>query len=283
MTTNVLIDVQSLAALPRESVLIIDCRFSLSDPDQGERDFLDAHIPGAVYANLDHNLSDLSKLGLGRHPLPDASAFEQTVSAWGWHPGLRVIAYDAAGGVMAAARLWWMLTNAGITTNVLDGGWQSWQAAGLPVETGPAQVRAPTQVVLHVDTQCAVDYEELEKLRHQPTSLILDARGAARFRGDTEPIDRIAGHVPGAHNRPITQNLTAEGRFKPAATLRAEFNTTLAGRVPREVVHMCGSGVYACHNLLAMEVAGLHGSRVFVPSWSGWSSDPSRPVATGDA
>jgi len=106
MTTNVLIDVQSLAALPRESVLIIDCRFSLSDPDQGERDFLDAHILGAVYANLDHDLSDLSKLGLGRHPLPDASAFEQTVSGWGWHPGLRVIAYDAAGGVMAAARLW---------------------------------------------------------------------------------------------------------------------------------------------------------------------------------
>ena len=184
---------------------------------------------------------------------------------------------------MAAARLWWMLTNVGITATVLDGGWQAWQVARLPMETGAARVPTPTQVALHVDTSRAADYEEIEKIRLDPASLIVDARDAPRFRGDVEPIDRVAGHVPGTHHRPFSQNLSADGRFKPAATLRAEFDTALAGRAPSKVVHMCGSGVYACHNLLAMEIAGLDGSRAFVPSWSGWSSDPSRPVATGDA
>lgn len=282
-TTNVLIDVPTLAALPPESVLVVDYRFALSDPDHGEHDFLEAHVPGAVYANLDRDLSDLSKQGLGRHPLPDASAFAQTFSGWGWRPGLRVVAYDAASGAMAAARLWWMLAIAGIAASVLDGGWQAWQAAGLPTEHGVGTERVTTHVTLHFDTSRVADYQELERLRQQPTSLILDARGTLRFRGDFEPVDRVAGHVPGAHNRPFAQNLTADGRFKPPQTLRKEFNAALVGRAPGEVVHMCGSGVYACHNQLAMEVAGLHGSRVFVPSWSGWSSNPSRPVATGAA
>ena len=283
-TTNLLMDVQSLAAaLSPGLLLIVDCRFSLSDPDLGKHDFLEGHVPGAVYASLDHDLSDLSRHGLGRHPLPDPSAFEQTLSDWGWHSGLRVVAYDAAGSAMAAARLWWMLTNVGITATVLDGGWQAWQVARLPMETGAARVPTPTQVALHVDTSRAADYEEIEKIRLDPASLIVDARDAPRFRGDVEPIDRVAGHVPGTHHRPFSQNLSADGRFKPAATLRAEFDTALAGRAPSKVVHMCGSGVYACHNLLAMEIAGLDGSRAFVPSWSGWSSDPSRPVATGDA
>ena len=281
--TNVLVDVKTLATLPQESVLPVDCRFVLSDPAQGERDFLEAHIPGAVYANLDRDLSELSRHGMGRHPLPDASAFAQTLSSWGWHPGLHVVAYDAAGGAMAAARLWWMLAGVGIAASVLDGGWQAWQTAGLPTQRGVAARRVPTHVTLHFDTRRMVDYEELEKLRRQPESLVLDARGAPRFRGDSEPIDRVAGHVPGAHNRPFSQNLTADGRFKQPEVLREEFNAALAGRAPSRAVHMCGSGVFACHNQLAMEVAGLRGSRVFVPSWSGWVSDPSRPVATGDA
>jgi thiosulfate/3-mercaptopyruvate sulfurtransferase len=136
---------------------------------------------------------------------------------------------------------------------------------------------------LRFDPQRVVDYQELEALRQRPATLLLDARAAPRFRGDSEPIDRVGGHVPGARNRPFSRNLDATGRFKPAAALREEWTAALEGRAPREVVHMCGSGVTACHNLLAMEAAGLHGSRLFAPSWSGWVSDPARPVATGDA
>lgn len=280
---NVLVEADELASLSPSTVLVVDCRFALADPGHGERDFLQAHVPGAVYASLDHDLSDLSKQGLGRHPLPDAAAFARTLSRWGWRAGQRVVAYDAAGGALAAARLWWMLGNAGIAAAVLDGGWQAWTAAGLPVEHGPAQPRAATSVTLHFDpTRMVLDYTELERLRGAPSALVLDARAAPRFRGESEPIDRAAGHVPGAHNRPFAQNLAADGRFKSASELRAEFDAALAGRAPNAVVHMCGSGVTACHNLLAMEAAGLAGSKLFAPSWSGWCADPSRPVATGD-
>jgi thiosulfate/3-mercaptopyruvate sulfurtransferase len=278
----VLIDAKSLASLKPDSVLIVDCRFGLADPSKGERDFLEAHIRGAVYANLDRDLSDLSKQGLGRHPLPDVAVFAQTLSRWGWRRGMRVVAYDDAGGALAAARLWWMLRTAGIDAQVLDGGWRAWREGALPIESGAAKVRAATPVTLEIDTHAVVYYPELEGLRAQPSTLMLDARAAPRFRGEQEPLDRAPGHVPGAHNRPFAQNLDSNGRFKPAQTLRAEFATALGTHAPDAVVHMCGSGVTACHNLLAMEAAGLHGSRLFAPSWSGWVSDPSRPVATGD-
>lgn len=279
---DVLIDAKTLASLTPESVLIADCRFDLAEPAKGVRDFLDAHIPGAVYASLDRDLSDLSKKGLGRHPLPDAAAFARTLSCWGWRSGQWVVAYDDAGGALAAARLWWLLRIAGIDACVLDGGWPAWLAASLPLEQGPAAAREATSVDLHYDPAAAVYFDELETLRGKPATLLLDARAAPRFRGEVEPLDRAAGHVPGACNRPFSLNLDADGRFKSAATLRTEYATLLDGHAPRDVVHMCGSGVTACHNLLAMEVAGLHGSRVFAPSWSGWVSDPARPVATGD-
>ncbi len=279
---EVLIDATALAALPPHDVLVVDCRFGLADPGQGERDFLDAHIPGAVYASLDRDLSDLSKQGLGRHPLPDVEAFAKTLSRWGWRKPQRVVAYDDAGGALAAARLWWMLESVGIGASVLDGGWKAWKAAGLPVEHGPAVPRNASAVELHFDPARVVYHEELDALRQQPSTLMLDARAAPRFRGESEPIDRAAGHVPGARNRPFSENLDIEGRFKSPRALREEFERTIAGHRPQDVVHMCGSGVTACHNLLAMEAAGLSGSRLFAPSWSGWSSDPSRPVATGD-
>ncbi|MGH8214701.1 MAG: sulfurtransferase [Rhodanobacteraceae bacterium] len=278
---DVLIDANTLAALPPESLLIVDCRFALADPGQGEREFLEAHIPGAVHASLDRDLSDLSKQGLGRHPLPEPEAFAQTLSRWGWRLGMRVVAYDDAGGALAAARLWWMLDAAGIATSVLDGGWRSWREAGLPVESGEAMPLPAPPVEFRFDPARVVFYEELEALRQRPEALLLDARAAPRFRGDSEPIDRVGGHVPGARNRPFAANLDADGRFKPVAALRKEWTDALGGRAPREVVHMCGSGVTACHNLLAMEAAGLHGSRLFAPSWSGWVSDPARPVAQG--
>jgi thiosulfate/3-mercaptopyruvate sulfurtransferase len=277
-----LIDATALAALPPHEVLIVDCRFGLADPGKGERDFLDAHIPGAVYASLDRDLSDLSKQGLGRHPLPDVEAFARTLSRWGWRKPQRLVAYDDAGGALAAARLWWMLDSVGVPASVLDGGWKAWTATGLPVEHGAAVPRQATSVALHFDPARVVYCEELQVLRGQPSTLVLDARGAERFRGESEPLDRAAGHVPGAHNRPFPENLDAEGRFKSPQALRKEFEAALAGHRPEDVVHMCGSGVTACHNMLAMAPAGLHGSRLFAPSWSGWVSDPARPIATGD-
>jgi thiosulfate/3-mercaptopyruvate sulfurtransferase len=280
--SDVLIDAKTLAALTPDSVLVVDCRFALSDPAKGERDFLEAHVPGAVYASLDRDLSDLSKKGLGRHPLPDVAAFARTLSRWGWRKGQWVVAYDDAGGALAAARLWWMLRIAGIDACVLDGGWQAWLGASLPVEHGAAAPREVTPVELPADPAAVVYFDELEILRAKASTLLLDARAEPRFRGDVEPLDRVAGHVPGARNRPFSQNLGTDGRFKSADALRAEFEILLGVHAPRDVVHMCGSGVTACQNLLAMEAAGLHGSRLFAPSWSGWVDDQRRPIATGD-
>ncbi|RDI99774.1 sulfurtransferase [Dyella solisilvae] len=284
-----LIDVDDLAALPVDAVLIVDCRFELMapgtgarDPGKGERDYLEGHIPGAVYASLDTDLSDLSRQseGLGRHPLPLELAFSRTLARWGWRPDLQVVCYDAASGSLAAARLWWLLRLVGVhKVAVLDGGYPTWVAAGLPVEAGEV-TRAPAQVSLHFDRSLYLT--DHASLREDPARLLLDARAAPRYRGEVEPIDRVGGHVPGAFNRPFSENLAADGRFKPAAALREEFLALLGMHTPGDVVHMCGSGVTACHNLLAMEYAGLTGSRLYAPSWSGWVSDAARPVAKGD-
>ena len=277
-----LIDATELAALPAHAVLIVDCRFDLTDPAKGERDYLDGHIPGAVHASLDRDLSDLSRQaeGLGRHPLPLESAFNALLSRWGWQPGMQVVSYDAAGGALAAARLWWLLRLVGVhEAAVLDGGYAAWLAAGLPVESGEAAPRSASKVSLRYDAnQVLLDHAAV---RDGAAGQLLDARAAPRYRGDVEPLDRVGGHVPGALNRPFADNLGSDGRFKPAAELRDEFLAVLGTTAPSQVVHMCGSGVTACHNLLAMEHAGLHGSRLYAPSWSGWVSNPSRPVAKG--
>jgi thiosulfate/3-mercaptopyruvate sulfurtransferase len=275
-----LISAAELAALSSDDVLIVDCRYDLSDADKGERDYLAEHIPGAVFASLDHDLSDLSRihLGLGRHPLPSEDAFSAVLGKWGWHPGLQVVCYDAGNGALAAARLWWLLRLTGIRdVAVLDGGYAAWKAAGQPVSHETPQRKA-TQVTLHYDAnQVLLDHAVAGNLRYD---LLLDARATPRYRGEVEPLDRAAGHVPGAANRPFSENLQADGRFKPAAVLRQEFVAVIGEHAPHQVVHMCGSGVTACHNLLAMEHAGLTGSRLYAPSWSGWVSDPSRPVET---
>ncbi|WP_300618012.1 sulfurtransferase [Dokdonella sp.] len=277
-----LVSVPELEALrTRGDVLVVDARFDLSDPGKGERDHAAGHIPGAPYAHLDRDLSDAGKQGFGRHPLPTDATFSAALARWGWRPGLDVVVYDDANGALAAARLWWLLRLAGHDrVAVLDGGFAAWRAAGMPLETGAVERDATTvQVVL--DRGDVVWYDELERRLADRDVLLLDARGEPRYRGDVEPIDPVAGHVPGAVNRPFSDNLAADGRFKAANDLRREFGRLLAGLDAREVVHMCGSGVTACHNLLAMEHAGLGGSRVFAPSWSGWISDPRRPVATG--
>lgn len=277
-----LIDVAALAALPADEVLVVDCRVDLADRAQGERSYLAGHIPGAVFADLERDLSDMSRVpeGLGRHPLPSAAAFSAVLGRWGWAPNLQVVCYDAGPGASAAARLWWLLRLAGVhAVAVLDGGFAAWQAAGQPVET-VVRPRIPTQVALAYDArQVIVDHAALHAA---PSPLLLDARAAVRYRGEVEPLDRAAGHVPGARNRPYADNLLADGHFKPPAQLREEFAAVLGDATPDQVVHMCGSGVTACYNLLAMEHAGLHGSRLYAPSWSGWVSDPSRPVAKGE-
>lgn len=283
-----LIDARELAALSPQDVLVVDCRFDLMAPSggerdvaKGERDYREGHIPGAVYASLDTDLSDLSRQadGLGRHPLPLESAYSKVLSRWGWRPGLQVVSYDTAGGSLAAARLWWMLRLVGVQeAAVLDGGYAAWLAAGLPVESGEV-TRTPSEVELHYDgSGYTTDHAHLLDM---PGRLLLDARAAPRYRGDVEPIDRVGGHVPGASNRPFSDNLGADGRFKSPDALRQEFLDVLGTHAPPDVVHMCGSGVTACHNLLAMEHAGLTGSRLYAPSWSGWVSDPDRPVAKG--
>jgi thiosulfate/3-mercaptopyruvate sulfurtransferase len=278
-----LVDANELAALRSMEALIVDCRFELADPDKSERDYLDGHIPGAVFASLDRDLSDLTRQsqGLGRHPLPLESTLNSLLSRWGWTRGMQVVSYDAAGGALAAARLWWLLRLSGVQAAVLDGGLAAWLAAELPLESGAPEARAATQVDLHFDQRQMV-------IRHDASSdgaagQLLDARAAPRYRGDVEPLDRVGGHIPGALNRPFADNLGSDGRFKPAEQLRDEFRSVLGATAATDVVHMCGSGVTACHNLLAMEHAGLHGSRLYAPSWSGWVSDPTRPVATGDA
>jgi len=282
MTLRTLIDAPALAELiGRNDVFVVDCRSDLADPTAAARAYAQGHIPGAVYADLNHDLSDLTKAGLGRHPLPDAKLFSAVLSRWGWTPQMRVVAYDSANGALAAARLWWMLRLVGAReVAVLDGGWPAWHSAGLPVETA-IPPREPTQVAVEFDPAQIIDTDALLGMRQN--ILLLDARVAPRFRGEVEPIDPVAGHVPGARNRPFSDNLGADGRFKPAAQLHAEFATLLGTQTAEDVVHMCGSGVTACHNLLAMEHAGLHDSRIYTPSWSGWISDPQRPVATGPA
>ncbi|GLQ52299.1 sulfurtransferase [Dyella flava] len=278
---STLISVAELAALPASDVLVVDCRHDLADAGKGERDYRAEHIPGAVFASLDHDLSDLTRtpLGLGRHPLPLEQSFSATLGRWGWRPGLQVVCYDAGNGALAAARLWWLLRLCGVQeVAVLDGGYTAWKAAGRPVTSQVTQ-REPTQVSLHYDaSQMLLDHAAVAKLKQD---LLLDARAAPRYLGEVEPLDRAAGHVPGAANRPFSDNLQADGRFKSAEALRQEFLAVIGQHKPEQVVHMCGSGVTACHNMLAMEHAGLAGSRLYAPSWSGWVSDPSRPIAVG--
>jgi len=270
---------QLLAALAAGATpTIIDCSFDLADVAAGERAFAAGHLPGAVYANLDHDLAGAKTGRNGRHPLPARADWAATLARLGVTPSRAVVLYDAQGGPYAA-RAWWMLLWAGHrAVSVLDGGLASWKAAGGAVETGAAaSVAAPSAYPLGDSLVPSVDADALLKSLGRVT--LLDARAGERYRGEVEPLDKRAGHIPGARSRFFKDNLDAEGRFRPAAELRAAFESF--GAAPAQVVHQCGSGVTACHNLLAMEVAGLSGSALYPGSWSEWSADPARPVAVG--
>lgn len=274
-----LVQAETLAvALGRPDLVVLDCRFSLLDPHAGEQAYLRSHLPGAAYAHLERDLSDMGPQGDGRHPWPRAEGLVAKLRRWGVEAGSQVIAYDDADGAHAA-RLWFLLRTLGHEkVAVLDGGWARWTALGLPVSTTPHQERT-TRYEADFDRSRLLDADQVESHVFDG-GLLVDARAPARFRGEEEPIDRVAGHVPGAVNRPVAANM-AEGRFKSPMQLADEFRALLGGRDPADAVMMCGSGVTACHNLLAMERAGLKGAKLFTGSWSGWIEDPSRPVATG--
>ena len=276
-TTLVQADILSVA-LGRPDLVIVDCRFSLLDPHLGEQSWHRSHIPGAAYAHLERDLSDMSRKGEGRHPWPDAETFCAKLTRWGIAPGSQVVAYDDGDGAYAA-RLWFLLRALGHEkVAVLDGGWTRWTSLGLPASSLTREP-ASQRYVANFDTSRLLDAEAVEA-HLAAGGMLVDARAAARFRGEEEPLDKVAGHVPGAVNRPYADNM-AGGRFKPPTQLADEYRALLAGRDPSEVVVMCGSGVTACHNLLAMERAGLRAAKLFTGSWSGWLADPRRPVATG--
>lgn len=277
-------ELHTLLASPQgEDVLVLDTRFNLMQPEAGEAAWRAGHIPGAWHAHLDRDLSGPKTGTNGRHPLPSPEALAATLGRWGLNPATRVVAYDDAGG-MFAARAWWLLRWAGhARVQVLDGGWGAWQALGGAVSDRAAD-RTPT--VAHVTPQAGWVVRADEVLAglqgRGPALSLLDARAPDRFRGENETLDPVGGHIPGAANRFFQLNLQ-DGRFKPAQQLLSEFNTALPGQDLAQLVHQCGSGVTACHNLLALAHAGVPMGRLYAGSWSEWCADPAHPRAVGSA
>ena len=257
---------------------VFDCRHDLMNPELGERQYRQAHVPGALFASLDRDLSAPKSGRNGRHPLPAPEAFARTLNQWGLKTTDQVVCYDSGPGAMAA-RLWWMLRWVGHdAVAVLDGGFAKWTHEKRPVSAEVPPV-APSRYTIRLRPQMAATVEVLSA--NLGGSMLLDARAPARYRGEQEPIDPVAGRIPGSRNRFNMDNLTPQGTHKAPAELRREFERVLGGRKPDEVVNYCGSGVAACHNLLAMEVAGLKGGRLYAGSWSEWIADPSRPRESG--
>jgi len=255
---------------------VFDCRHDLAKPDWGLEEFRKSHIPGARFAHLDRDLSAPKTGRNGRHPLPEPAAFAAWLGAQGLEAADRIVCYDAGNGTMAA-RLWWMLRWVGHeAVAVLDGGLAKWIAESRPL-TSEIKAFPGTVFPFKVHPEMEIRVKPLETRSEQ--ALLLDARAPQRFRGEQEPIDPVAGHIPGAVNRFCTENLMPDGSFKSSSRLQEEFKSLLQNRTPEEVVHYCGSGVAACHNLLAMEIAGLPGSRLYAGSWSEWIADPRRPIA----
>lgn len=283
MSYQTLITADQLLDLHRDgNVTIVDCRFSLADPEAGQAEYVAGHLPSAVYAHLNEHLSSPVTAYSGRHPLPNAETFAAQLAAWGIDRSMQVVAYDDSRGAFAS-RFWWLARWVGLSdVAVLDGGLAGWVNGGRPMVT-QAPVPTPTNFAPTVDDSMWITSETLiDKLRASEL-LLIDARAAERFRGEVEPIDSVAGHVPGAINLPFTGNFAATGEFLPADALRQRFAGVVGSTGDRTVVHMCGSGVTACMNLLAMEHAGLPKSMLYSGSWSEYLRDGSRPVAAGSS
>lgn len=275
---NILISVDALAQqLSANRPRLLDVRWTVTAPD-GCAAHRDGHIPGAVYVDLDAELSDHSVTGRGRHPLPSPQALQHSARQWGLNPGDPVVVYDDWSG-QAASRAWWLLRAASVAdVRILDGGWSAWRRAGLPVESGDVRPELGTLVIGDLGSLVAVDADSVAAQADSDGHLVLDARAAARYRGDEEPFDPRAGHIPGAVSAPTADNLAGDGTFRPATDLRARFTALGAGRSP--VTVYCGSGVTATHEIAALAIAG-YDAALYPGSWSEWSNDPGRAVATG--
>lgn len=281
MAWSTLIPVRTLAEhLGHPNWVVVDCRFDLTDGEAGRRAYALAHIPGARYAHLDEDLSGPITEHSGRHPLPDAAAFMRWLEHKGIGNATQVVAYDAGPGAIAA-RLWWLLRWLGHdAVAVLDGGFLAWQALGDPISRAQPRPQ-PAHFQGQPGAMPAIDTETLD--RERTRYRIVDARVGERFRGDVEPVDAVAGHIPGAYNRPFPDNLGPNGGFLDRQSLRTAWGELLPAAGAAALVAMCGSGVTACHHVLALEHAGWHGARLYPGSWSEWIRDPTRPVACGDA
>jgi len=279
MVFTTLVDTATVAAhLDDSNWVVFDCRFDLTKPGAGQRAYAEAHIPGARYAHLDNDLSSPVTANSGRHPLPDAEVLAAKLGCWGVGRRTQVVAYDGGAGAVAA-RLWWLLRWLGHeAVAVLDGGLSKWQKEQRPL-TSESPTITPTVFKATVDDSLWVQTPLVERLIAEGSDLLVDARAAPRFQGAREPIDTVAGHIPGAINRPFDNNVDAHGCFLPNDVLRGQFQELLQGKEPVQVINMCGSGVTACHNILAMERAGLPGAKLYVGSWSEWIRDSRRPVA----
>jgi thiosulfate/3-mercaptopyruvate sulfurtransferase len=280
MPHTTLISTAQLAShLDDPAWVVFDCRHDLARPDSGAREYATAHIPGARFVHLDRDLSAPTTGKNGRHPLPDPQAFMRTLGAAGVDSNKQVIAYDAQTGVYAA-RLWWMLRWLGQeNVAVLDGGYAKWTQEGRPVTDAPPHLE-PARFAGR-PRAVSVNADEVLRAIGRPGRVLIDARGPDRYRGENETLDPVGGRIRGSLNRFFRDNLDASGCFKPAAELRRAFSALLGDAPPDAVVHSCGSGVSACHNLLAMEIAGLSGSKLYPGSWSEWCSDPNRPTEKG--
>ena len=279
VNNRILITAEQLKSLAgRDACITVDCRFDLNDPGKGRRDWLAGHIPGSGYAHLDDDLSSPILPHTGRHPLPDTDRFAGFLSSIGWTEDRLLVACDEGSGAIAA-RLWWLMRYYGKPAAILDGGLAAWKAAGYALESGETRIEPASRPNLEADPSMTLETGPLSEQVDEVT--IIDARTSDRFRGDSEPLDTVAGRIPGALNRPFGANLVMNGRFKDPETLKQEFSDLLEGTELETVIHSCGSGVTACHNLFAMELAGLEGSRLYPGSWSEWIRDPDRPIATG--
>jgi thiosulfate/3-mercaptopyruvate sulfurtransferase len=282
MEFTTLIDVQELQARAGAAEwVILDCRSDLTHPERGRQAFLDGHIPGARYVDLNGDLSSAITADSGRHPLPDPQEFAARVGSWGIGNDTQTVVYDDANAAYAA-RVWWMLRWIGARrVAVLNGGIAAWRAAGGSLQVGDDVAATPRRFTASVQGDWVLTTEQVIAALRGPDALLVDARAAARFAGTVEPIDPVAGHVPGARNFPFADSVQQDGRLLEPAVLRQRWQQFLDGRSPQAVISMCGSGVTACHHLLTLQVAGLPGARLYAGSWSQWIRDPTRPVARG--
>ncbi len=281
MTFKTLVSTADLAAhLADPGWAIVDCRFDLANTGWGEERYREAHVPGAVYAHLDRHLSGPKTGRNGRHPLPDLEQFKAHLGEWGVGPGVQVVAYDQDVG-MYASRLWWMLKYLGhAAAAVLDGGMAKWVLEGRPTRPGEER-RPPARFSGSPHDEMRMTVDDVERVRLDPDYLVMDARAPERFRGETEPLDPVAGRIPGAVNLFYKDQMNPDGTFLSPESLRARYQALLSQRPPQNVVIYCGSGVTSAHNLLGMEIAGLPGAKIYVGSWSEWCADPRRPIARG--